>query len=242
LHARGEPGLHRGAEGKARQDDSLGGDLGDGSGEILYLPAPLVVAPLALPDAAEVGPPRFIAELDERPGQRLHDLVVERAAELGMRMRDDGVAALAAFGRIDGAFDSSRRPRDEHAAGGGTHLHAQALDDAAVPQVLLDDLVDVRAVDVGVPDRVRVDHHAGAFFAAIQAPGLVDAHFPGAGKPQLLDPLLGVIAHRGGPLVVAAGAPAVALVAAEKHVPLVVGHARFYPGVSGLRREARNIR
>src|SRR5207247_11422106 len=126
LHARGEPGLHRGAEGKARQNDSLGGDLRHDSGEILYLPAPLVVAPLALPDAAEAGPPRFIAELDERPGQRLHDLVVERAAELGMRMRDDGVAPRAALGRIDGALDTSPRPSDDYAAGGGTHVHAPA--------------------------------------------------------------------------------------------------------------------
>src|SRR3989449_7415317 len=132
-------------------------------------------------------------------------------------MRDDGVAARAALRRIDGAFDPSRRPRDEYAAGGGTHLHAQALDDAAVPQVLLDDLVDVGAVDIGVPDRVRVDHHAGAFLAAIEAPGLVDAHFPGAGKAEFLDALLGVIAHRGGPLVVTAGAPAVALIRSEEH-------------------------
>src|SRR5207245_9045897 len=50
LHARGEPGLHRGAEGKTRQNDSLAGDLRNDSGEILYLPPPLVVAPLALPD------------------------------------------------------------------------------------------------------------------------------------------------------------------------------------------------
>src|SRR5260221_7634348 len=104
--------------------------------------------------------------------------------------------------------------------------HPQAFDDAPVFQVLLDDLVDVGAVHVGVPDGVRIDHHARALLAAVEAAGLVDAHLPLPREAELLHALLGVVAHLRSALVVAADLPAVALVAAEEYVPGVVGHGR----------------
>src|SRR5689334_3083017 len=52
----------------------------------------------------------------------------------------------------------------------------EALDDAAVLEVRVDDLVDVVAVDVGVPDRLGIDDRHGAAGTAVQAPGFVDAH------------------------------------------------------------------
>src|SRR3954471_2597835 len=79
----------------------------------------------------------------------------------------------------------------------------QPLDDAPVLHVLLDDLVDVGLVHVGVPDRVGIDHDAGAFLAAVEAAGLVDAHLALARKPELLHALLGIVAHVRGALVVA---------------------------------------
>src|SRR5512135_718480 len=121
---------------------------------------------------------------------------------------------------------------------------AQPRDDAAVPQVLVDDLLDVGTVDVRVPDRLRIDHRTGAFLAAVEAARLVDAHPAGAVQTELLYPLLGVVAHGGGALAVAAGPlAAVPLVAAEKDMPFVVPHGRrFYRRGrvyrSGLRRSA----
>ena len=56
----------------------------------------------------------------------------------------------------------------------------------AVLQVRLDDLVDVAAVDEGVPGRVRVDHRDRAAGATVQAARLVDAHLPGPARPAAL--------------------------------------------------------
>src|SRR5262245_31572342 len=99
--------------------------------------------------------------------------------------------------------------------------------------MLLDDLVDVGAVDVGVPDRLRVDHDAGSFLAPVQATRLVDAHLAGTGEAQLLHALLGVVAHVLRALVGAAGLAVGALVAAEEDVSLVVAHAGNAEGRPG---------
>src|SRR4026209_2385804 len=90
-------------------------------------------------------------------------------------------------------------------AGWRTASDAQPLYHAAVPQVLFHDLVDVGAVHVAVPDSLRVDDDARPFLAAIQAPRLVHPHLARPGESQLLDALLGVIAHFAGALGVATG-------------------------------------
>ena len=61
--------------------------------EILDLAAALVVRAFARADAAEVRPPGRVAEVDEGARQRLHHLVVERAAVQRMRVRDERDAA-----------------------------------------------------------------------------------------------------------------------------------------------------
>jgi thimet oligopeptidase len=80
-----------------------------------------------------------------------------------------------------------------------------------------------------VPDRVRVDHDAGPFLAAIEAARLVDAHLAFAGEAELLHPLLGVVAHCRRAFGVAAGpvGAGVALVTAKENVFVVIGHAGF---------------
>ena len=55
------------------------------------------------------------------------------------------------------------------------------LDDVPV-----DDLVDVGAVDVGVPDGVGIDDEHGSFLAAVEAARLVDAHLALAVRPSAL--------------------------------------------------------
>src|SRR5688572_23685928 len=68
------------------------------------------------------------------------------------------------------------RPGRRRARGGySPALHPEALDDAAVLQMLFDDLVDVGLIDVRVPDRIGVDHDAGTFLAAIEAARLIYA-------------------------------------------------------------------
>src|SRR6185436_13353849 len=108
-------------------------------------------------------------------------------------------------------------------------LHPEPFDDAAVLEMFLDDLVDVGLVDVGVPDRFRVDDDAGAFLAAVEAARLVDADLAFAGETELLHPFLGVVAHRRRALAVAAGPvrARVTLIAAKENVLVVVGHAGF---------------
>src|SRR4030095_16355258 len=110
--------------------------------------------------------------------------------------------------------------------------NAQSIDEAAIDQMRVDDLVDVMAVHVRVPDRFRVDDDAGTFVAAIQAAGLVDAHLAGAAQAKRLDTFLGVLLHFGRVMTSAAGGAFLALVQAEKHVVLVVAHARSL--ISGL--------
>src|SRR5437762_7364572 len=79
--------------------------------------------------------------------------------------------------------------------GGCSPSHAQALDDAAVLQVFLDDLVDVSAVDIRVPDRVRINDDARTLLAAVEAAGLVDAELARPGEAEFLHAALSVIAQ-----------------------------------------------
>jgi hypothetical protein len=53
----------------------------------------------------------------------------------------------------------------------------QTINHFAMLQMRFDDFIDIVLIDKGVPNAFRVDHDAGAFFAAIQAAGVVDAHF-----------------------------------------------------------------
>ncbi len=57
----------------------------------------------------------------------------------------------------------------------------------AVDQVRLDDLINVRFVDVGVPGTFRINDAHRPFFAAVQTAGLVDADLAFTGKAQFLD-------------------------------------------------------
>src|SRR5512139_473573 len=69
----------------------------------------------------------------------------------------------------------------------------QALYYLAVFEVRLDDLVDVALIDIGVPDRLRLNRHHRTVVAAVHAAGRVDADavFLG-GDARRLDFVLGV--------------------------------------------------
>src|SRR3989440_11919603 len=89
--------------------------------EVIHFTPALVVGAFALADAAEIRSPGLVAELNKGARKRLHHLVVERSAELRMRVGDEGVAASFALRRVDCAFDAARRPGDELAARAGAH-------------------------------------------------------------------------------------------------------------------------
>jgi hypothetical protein len=93
-----------------------------------------------------------------------------------------------------------------------------------VLEVLLDDLVDVRLVDVRVPDLLGVHDDDRPFVAAVEAAGLVDPHLPFAGEAERLHAVLRVAAQRVGLVVLAAVLARLALVAAEEDVVLVIAH------------------
>ena len=75
-------------------------------------PRPSSHAPSRRADAAEVEAHAAPSRAQAGARDRLHDLVVERAAALRMRMADDGQAERRARGRVDRAFDAPGRPGD----------------------------------------------------------------------------------------------------------------------------------
>ena len=100
----------------------------------------------------------------------------------------------------------------------------QPLDGLAADHVTVDDLVDVLAVHVGVPDGLGIDDQHGSFLATVETAGLVDAHLSLAVEAERLDPALGVLLHLDGVGVRTASFRRLALVAAEEHVAVVVAH------------------
>jgi hypothetical protein len=98
----------------------------------------------------------------------------------------------------------------------------QPVNDFSADQVAVDDFIDVMVVDVGVPRAFRIDHHDRAFFAAVEAAGLVDADLALAAQVQVLDAafrmFLGVLCA----FVKAARTSFFALIQAKKYVVFIV--------------------
>ena len=95
-----------------------------------------------------------------------------------------------------------------------------AFDDFAADQVGVDDVVDVAGVDVGVPGAFGIQHQHRAFFAAVEAAGLVDADLARAIDAQFLDAFFRVLLGYFGALLAAARTTIVALVHAKEDVVL----------------------
>ncbi len=71
----------------------------------------------------------------------------------------------------------------------------EAVDYAAVLQVLFDYLVHVFPVHPGVPDPLGIDDAYGTFTAAVHTACRIDPRPAGSGNAELLGAFLGVIAH-----------------------------------------------
>src|SRR5205085_3832421 len=119
-------------------------------------------------------------------------------------------------------------------------LDPQALDDAPVHQVLVDDLVDVLLVHARVPDFLRIHDHHRALVAAVQAAGLVDPDLALAVELELLDALLGVFLHRLGAVARAAVFGSLALVEAEEDVVFVEAHGSILDPAANLRSRKKS--
>jgi hypothetical protein len=106
----------------------------------------------------------------------------------------------------------------------------ETLDNPAVYQVLIDNLIEVRAIDIGIPDSVRIDDDDRTFLTPVQASRHVDTHAPTSRDSELLAALLRVITHAPGIKPLAAVTAVVALVGTKKHVIAIIGHGQTISG------------
>ena len=94
----------------------------------------------------------------------------------------------------------------------------------AIDQMLVNDLVHILLVHIGVPGLVRIDDDYRPLAATTQATRIIDTYPTLVAKPQRLDPLLGVIAHRLGIMVLTASGTILALIGAKEDMVLEIGH------------------
>jgi hypothetical protein len=123
--------LHEGAEGESREHRRRrfeGGiplaAVGERSQRVVGLATPVVEAAFALSGAPEIEADRDVAERGEAPGERLRDLVVERAALLRMRMSDQRQAAWrgrVVLRTVEHDLEPPGRARDHRARLGARH-------------------------------------------------------------------------------------------------------------------------
>jgi hypothetical protein len=90
---------------------------------VVGLAAPFVMHAFARAHAAEIEAERRRARLDEGARERRDHLVVHRAAEERMRMRDHRNRARR-IGHRGGALDLARGALDQLAGGGGGHARS----------------------------------------------------------------------------------------------------------------------
>jgi hypothetical protein len=103
--------------------------------------------------------------------------------------------------------------------------YSQALDNASILKMLLNDFVDVFLIHVCVPDIFRVNDNDRAFVATVEAACIVDAYSLAlAVKSKRFNAAFCIIAHGLRALVVAADCPIFTLIDTEKHMPLIVAH------------------
>ena len=91
-------------------------------------------------------------------------------------------------------------------------------------QVLFNNFIYIVLVHVGVPHAIRVYHQHRPFIAAVHATRRVDANLAFAAEIERLYFVLGIAANLAGMVIVAASFTRLALIAAEKHMFLIMTH------------------
>ena len=122
--------------------------------------------------------------------------------------------------RVSGAPQQSIT--ENRQAGRARESNPQSFDYSTLEEMLLDDLVDVFAVDVAIPNRFRIHHHDGAFFATVKAAALIDPHHAAAVATSRFHAPFCIIPAAGGIVVGATTFAVIALVDAKKYMALVM--------------------
>ena len=91
----------------------------------------------------------------------------------------------------------------------------------ALDQMLFQNLIDVRFINIGVPNPGRIDHDTRPFFAAVEAAGLVNSDFPVAMNIQRFCPRFRVLSHSDRIFTGTTLALAITLVDTEEDVVLI---------------------
>jgi len=91
-------------------------------------------------------------------------------------------------------------------------------------QMLFDDLIHIFAINIGVPDVIRVNHDDWTLGAAIQAACCVDSYFACAGQAHVLYFSLGVSAYLAGIALLTTGLATFTLIGAKKYVIFIKSH------------------
>src|SRR3990172_5906435 len=111
----------------------------------------------------------------------------------------------------------------------------QAFNDAAVLEMLFDDLVEIPFILEGVPNTFWINHDDRAVVAAIHASGGVDADVVlAAGNIKLLDLVLDIVARLLRAVIAATILAIIALISAEKNMFVVKTHGSLLKG--GIKR------
>jgi len=105
-------------------------------------------------------------------------------------------------------------------------LYLQARYDVASHQVVFNDLINIVAVFIGVPNRLRVNDTNRTLRTSVQATGAIYPNFPSAGEPEFLAALLGIVPQCHGIMIHTTLAPFLPLVGAEKNMPLIMAVCR----------------
>lgn len=71
----------------------------------------------------------------------------------------------------------------------------EPFDRTAMNKVFFHDLLDIRFIDVAVPDPLRIDHGNGSFRAAVETPRLIHPHTARTIDTQLLDQMFCIFAQ-----------------------------------------------
>jgi hypothetical protein len=112
----------------------------------------------------------------------------------------------------------------------------KTLDHLTIFQVRFNDFVDVRVVDVRIPNPLGIDHRHRAARTSVKAAGLVHPNFAGARQAKGLD--LGFAMVKSSLCVVLGTARLIvfALIEAKKDVPLEIGWGLVgtHPAILGL--------
>ena len=91
-------------------------------------------------------------------------------------------------------------------------------------QMLFNDLVYIVLVHIGVPHAIRVHHQHRPFIAAVHATRRIDANLALTIEIECSYFVLGIAAQVAGMVIVAASFTRLALIAAEKHMFLIMTH------------------